>query len=187
MKQIKRALALTALFLASTTSVVSAADKVGDFSFKDVDGQAHKFSEYRGKWVIANYWATYCGPCVAELPALNSIAKKFKDQAVVLGLEAGETPLAELKQFAEQKKLTYTVAPTQDSTMFSMGLLYGVPTTFIIDPQGRIVDTHMGAITAAQLQNYIRSNDDNAAQAKDKKADGKESKQAKESCDTGVC
>ena len=84
MKLIKRAAALATLFLASTASVAIAADQVGDFSFKDVDGKTHRFSEYRGKWVIANYWATYCGPCVTELPELNNIAKQFKDKVVVL-------------------------------------------------------------------------------------------------------
>lgn len=179
MKLIKRAAALATLFLASTASVAIAADQVGDFSFKDVDGKTHRFSEYRGKWVIANYWATYCGPCVTELPELNNIAKQFKDKVVVLGMEAGETPVKELKQFAEQKKLSYTIAPTQDSTMFSMGLLYGVPTTFIVDPQGRIVDTHMGAVTAVQLQNYIKGGNSSSL-VKDKKEE-------KETCETGVC
>ena len=178
MKLIKRATALAALFLASAATVASAADQVGDFSFKDVDGKTHRFSEYRGKWVIANYWATYCGPCVSELPALNSIAKQFKDKVVVLGMEAGETPVKELKQFAEQKKLNYTVVPTQDSTMFSMGLLYGVPTTFIVDPKGKIIDTHMGAVTVPQLQSYLKDNDSSSL-VKDK--------EEKATCETGVC
>jgi len=162
MKLFKRAITLSVFLLASMASAVSA-NQAPNFSFKDVDGQRHQFSEYRGKWVIVNYWATYCGPCVAELPALNSVAKRFKDKVVVLGMEAGETPASELKQFAEQRNLAYPIVPTQDSTMFALGLIYGVPTTYIINPQGRIVDTHMGAISAAQLQNYIRPNKRSAA------------------------
>ncbi|QQZ28518.1 TlpA family protein disulfide reductase [Thiothrix subterranea] len=161
MKRIKRALALVALFLVSATAVASETQKVQNFSFKDIDGKAHQFSEYRGKWVIVNYWATFCGPCVAEIPALNSVAKRFKDNAVVLGMEAGETPTDELKQFMAQKKIAYPVIPTQDSTMFALGLVYGVPTTFVVNPQGEIVDTHMGAITSAMLQNYLRADSNN--------------------------
>ncbi len=168
MKLIKRAIALVTLFLVSATAVASETQKVQNFSFKDIDGKAHQFSEYKGKWVIVNYWATFCGPCVAEIPALNSVAKRFKDKAVVLGMEAGETPTDELKQFMAQKKIAYPVIPTQDSTMFALGLVYGVPTTFIVNPEGEIVDTHMGAITSAMLQNYLSADKAKTSIAKDK-------------------
>jgi thiol-disulfide isomerase/thioredoxin len=174
MKLFNWAITLSAFLLASAAPVASAANQTPNFSFKDVDGRSHQFSEYRGKWVIVNYWATYCGPCVAELPALNSIAKRNKGNVVVLGMEAGETPTGELKQFAAQRNLSYPIVPTQDSTMFAMGLIYGVPTTFIVNPEGKIVDTHMGAVSAVQLQNYIRSNKRSAVVKE-------------ENCMTGLC
>ncbi len=167
MKFIKRAFALAVLLMVSVGAVASETQKVDNFSFKDIDGKRHQFSEYQGKWVIVNYWATYCGPCIAELPALNSVAKRYKDKVVVLGMEAGETPTQELKQFIAQKKITYPVIPTQDSTMFSLGLIYGVPTTFVVNPQGEIAGTHMGAITSAMLQNYLRT-DKTATATKEK-------------------
>lgn len=177
MKLIKRACIIVALFLASVTSAV-ASTQVDNFSFKDINGKTHQFADYRGKWVVVNYWATYCAPCVAELPALNSVAKRFKDKVVVLGMEAGETPRGELKQFANRKKISYPVVPTQDSTMFALGLIYGVPTTFVVNPQGQIVETHMGAVTARQLQKYIRSSSKQAAASK---------KSHKEECDSAIC
>lgn len=167
MKFIKRAFALAVLLMVSVGAGASETQKVDNFSFKDIDGKRHQFSEYQGKWVIVNYWATYCGPCIAELPALNSVAKRYKDKVVVLGMEAGETPTQELKQFIAQKKITYPVIPTQDSTMFSLGLIYGVPTTFVVNPQGEIAGTHMGAITSAMLQNYLRT-DKTATATKEK-------------------
>lgn len=176
MKLIKRAFALAAFFLMSVTAVAAETQQVGNFTFKDIDGKSHQFSEYRGKWVIVNYWATYCGPCIAELPALNSVAKRFKDKVVVLGMEAGETPTQELKQFVDQKKITYPVIPTQDSTMFALGLLYGVPTTFVVNPKGEIEGSHMGAVTIAMLQNYLRA-DKGSALAKEKD----------ENCTNGFC
>lgn len=154
MQLLKQAFAVAALFVASIG--MASAQQVSNFSFKDIHGKTHQFNDYKGKWVIVNYWATYCAPCVAELPALNTIAKRFKDKAVVLGLEAGETPLQDLKQFAAQRNISYPIAPTQDSTMFALGLIYGVPTTFIVNPQGQIVETHMGAVSARQLQNYMK-------------------------------
>lgn len=176
MKFFKRAIALSVLLLASATAVAATGQQVPNFSFHDVNGKKHQFSQYRGKWVVVNYWATYCGPCVAELPALNSIARRNKDKLVVLGMEAGETPVDELRAFAERHRLAFSVVPTQDSTMFALGLIYGVPTTFIVDPQGKVVDTHMGVISASQLQSYIRQ-DKRSSVAKDEN----------ESCQTGIC
>lgn len=176
MKLIKRAIALVVFFMASVTAIAAETQKVDNFSFKDVDGKSHQFSEYRGKWVVVNYWATYCGPCIAELPALNSVSKRFKDKVVVLGMEAGETPTPELKQFISQKKITYQIAPTQDSTMFALGLLYGVPTTFVINPEGKVEGTHMGAVTATMLQNYLKTDKSTTA------AKGKDA-----TCDSNVC
>jgi thiol-disulfide isomerase/thioredoxin len=177
MKFLKRAATVSAFLLASAVSVASASE-VPNFSFKDVDGRYHRFSEYRGKWVVVNYWATYCGPCVAELPTLNSVARHYKGKLVVLGMEAGETPADELKQFAQERRLSFPVVPTQDSTMFALGLIYGVPTTFIVSPEGKVVDTHMGAITAAQVQKYLRQ---------DKRSSVAEDKDKKEKCPTGFC
>ena len=95
---------------------------------------------------------------------------------MVLGMEAGETPTPELKQFIAQKKITYPIAPTQDSTMFALGLLYGVPTTFVVNPEGEIEGTHMGAVTATMLQNYLQT-DKSTTAAKEKDA----------TCDSDVC
>ena len=70
-------------------------------------------------------------------------------------MDAGETPNHEMKQFIRQRGINYTVVPTQDSSMFALGLIFGVPTTFIVSPQGRIVDTHMGAVTLQQMQRFV--------------------------------
>ncbi|WP_020558130.1 TlpA family protein disulfide reductase [Thiofilum flexile] len=137
-------------------SVVNAAGQVAaDFSFQDLDGKPHRLSDYRGKWVIVNYWSKDCSPCIQEIPVLKGVAQRYRNTAVVLGLDVGETPIAQMKQFVRQRGINYLVAPTQDSTMFALGLIYGVPTTYIISPKGEIVDTHMGAITAQQLQRYL--------------------------------
>lgn len=136
-------------------AVANAAGQAADFSFRDIDGQQHRLSDYRGKWVIVNYWSMECGPCLQEIPALKGIAQRYRNKAVVLGMDAGETPTTRMKQFMRQRGINYTVVPTQDSTMFALGLIYGVPTTYIISPKGQIVDTHMGAITTQQLQQYI--------------------------------
>lgn len=178
MKVLKWAIAVCALCV---SSVAMASQPVADFAFKDIYGKQHRFSDYKGKWVIVNYWATYCGPCVHELPELKKIAHQYRGKAVVLGMDAGETPHRQMRQFMRQKGINYTVAPTQDSTMFSLGLIYGVPTTYIVSPQGHIVDVHMGAITANQLARYI----DGGQQRNRQHAANKPQKE--EACETALC
>lgn len=132
-----------------------ASAQVSNFSFQDIYGKQHQFSEYKGKWVIVNYWSPQCGPCLSEIPALKQVAAQYRNSVVVLGMDAGETPNAELRRFIRQKGINYTVVPTQDSTMFALGLIYGVPTTYIVSPQGQVIDTHMGAVTVDQLKGYF--------------------------------
>lgn len=181
MKFLKRAAIISALLLVSAAPVASA-NATPNFSFKDVDGSYHRLSEYRGKWVIVNYWATYCRPCVAELPTLNNIARRYKDRVVVLGLDAGETPAAELKQFAVSRGLSFPIVPTQRSTLNTenyaspLGLIWGTPTTFIINPNGQVVDSQMGPVSVAQLQQYFHQ-DKRSSVAKEKE----------NNCPTGVC
>ena len=158
-----KSLRLAALFFCFLFSAVANA-QVPNFSFQDIYGKQHQFSEYRGKWVIVNYWSTYCGPCLSEIPALKYIASRYRNNVVVLGMDAGETSDHEMRQFIRQRGINYTVVPTQDSTMFALGLIYGVPTTYIISPQGQIIDTHMGAISAQQLQQYINGQHGTAPQ-----------------------
>lgn len=182
MKMLKWACAIVAFCF---SSVALGSQTVSDFSFKDIYGKQHRFSEYKGKWVIVNYWATYCAPCVKELPELKKIAHRYRGRAVVLGMDAGETPHHQMRRFMRQKGINYTVAPTQDSTMFSLGLIYGVPTTYIVSPQGQIVDVHMGAITAAQLEGYIGAGQANTRQHA--KAEPKKQNSNNANCETVFC
>jgi len=70
-------------------------------------------------------------------------------------MDAGETPDHEMRQFIRQRGINYTVVPTQDNTMFALGLIYGVPTTFVVSPHGKIVHSHMGVVTIPQMQRFI--------------------------------
>ncbi|PID49420.1 MAG: alkyl hydroperoxide reductase [Proteobacteria bacterium] len=133
----------------------AASAQVANFAFQDIYGKNHRFSDFRGKWVVVNYWSTRCTPCISELPTLKYIAHRFRNKVVVLGMDAGETPDREMRTFVRRHGINYTVVPTQDSTMFALGLIYGVPTTYIVSPRGQIVASHMGVMSVRQIQNYI--------------------------------
>lgn len=157
MKFARWAVAAFALFFSSFTF----AQTVPDFTFKDINNQSYRFSQFKGKWVVANYWATWCQSCRKEFPALRYIANKYRGRAVVLGFDTGDAQTGQatnphvMRNFVRQHRLNYTVVPLQNNTLFAFGVLWSVPTTFIINPQGQVVTSHMGIMTARQIQSYI--------------------------------
>lgn len=114
-----------------------------DFITKDLDGQAHKLSDYRGKGVIINFWGTFCKPCVREMPLIEEYYKKYQDQGiVVLGVNLDE-PHVTVKSFIREYEITYPILMDD----FTVRDLYGVrsyPTTFFIDSSGRIQHKFVG-------------------------------------------
>ncbi len=137
-------------------------NRVRDFSFYDMQGVTHKFSDYKGKWILVNYWATYCPPCRAEIPDIEEFYRKNKSKFIVLGMDAGGTDDASIKAFKKDLDITYPLIPAQESTLVAFGVVMAIPTSYIINPQGEIIDKYVGLITYDDLdfnvnpQNFIK-------------------------------
>ena len=137
-------------------------NQVRDFSFYDMQGVTHKFSDYKGKWILVNYWATYCPPCRAEIPDIEEFYRKNKSKFVVLGMDAGGTDDASIKAFKKDMDITYPLIPAQESTLLAFGVVMAIPTSYIINPQGEIIDKYVGLITYDDLdfnvnpQNFVK-------------------------------
>lgn len=137
-------------------------NQVRDFSFYDMQGVTHKFSDYKGKWILVNYWATYCPPCRAEIPDIEEFYRKNKSKFIVLGMDAGGTDDASIKAFKKELDITYPLIPAQESTLVAFGVVMAIPTSYIINPQGEIIDKYVGLITYDDLdfnvnpQNFIK-------------------------------
>ncbi|MEO5573343.1 MAG: TlpA disulfide reductase family protein [Gammaproteobacteria bacterium] len=127
-----------------------------DFVLPDVDGKQYKLSDYRGKWVVVNYWATWCGPCLEEIPSLDEFHAKHKDQdAVVLGVNAEDIGIEKLRTFIDEHFMKYPVLRGDSGPESPLGPIYGLPTTYLISPTGEIVTMHLGALTGAALEKII--------------------------------
>jgi peroxiredoxin len=127
-----------------------------DFTLKDSNGKDFKLSDYKGKIVLLNFWATWCGPCKIEIPWFIEFEQKYKDRGfAVLGVSMDDDGWPVVKPYLEQKKINYRVAMGNDS----VGNLYGgvdsLPTTFIIDKEGRVASTHVGLVGKNDYQNEI--------------------------------
>ena len=127
-----------------------AGTEVPDFTFVDFEGKSHTLSDFRGKYVLLDFWGTWCGPCVAQIPHLKETYEKYRDRGFeILGMdrEVDDKQTAEkVRKFLADKGVTWTQATSESiSELVEKRFRIGVfPTTFLLDPQGRIVPPGAG-------------------------------------------
>ena len=130
--------------------------KAPDFALKDADGQLVKLSDYRGKVVLLNFWATWCSPCEIEIPWFVQFQREYKDRDfTVLGISEDEDGWQAVKPFVAREKLNYRVMIATEM----VGQLYGgvdrLPTSFIIDREGRVASSHVGLVSMGTYRKEI--------------------------------
>ena len=127
-----------------------------DFTLPDIEGKQQKLSDFRGKWVVVNYWATWCPPCLTEIPELVDFHEDHKDKdAVVLGVNFEDIGMSGLKRFVEEYFISYPVLHTKPAPSSSLGIIPGLPTSFLISPEGEVVARQVGPVTAKSITDYI--------------------------------
>jgi len=116
-----------------------------EFSLKDASGQTVHLSDYRGKVVLLDFWATWCGPCKIEIPWFMEFESQFKDQGfAVLGVSMDEDGWSVIKPYVKDRKMNYRVLLGDDKVSASYGGLDALPTTLLIDRDGDIASVHQG-------------------------------------------
>lgn len=143
-------------FLALGLFVPAHAEPPADFTLNDLDGRSVSLSDFRGRWVIVNFWASWCPPCVRELPELATFQKANPDVQVI-GINFEETSAAEAKAFLEPFGINFPNLKIGKIPLVPFEPLEGLPTTAIVSPAGQIVERHMGPVTAQQLDEIISS------------------------------
>jgi len=129
-----------------------------DYTLPDLDGRLQSLDQYRGKWVIVNVWATWCGTCRKELPDLVSLHEKHRDgDIVVVGINFEEIGRQELKDFVAAQNIPYPVLRTVPVRKTPLGPVPALPTTYIVNPAGKVVAGEIGLVTQQNLEDYIAS------------------------------
>ena len=127
-----------------------------DFAMTDTAGKVHKLSQYKGKWVLVNFWATWCPPCLEEIPDLVDLHENKKNNLVVLGVALDYRDAELVKDFADSMLVSYPVILGNRKMAAQIGPVDGLPTTYLYNPQGKLVAHQLGAITRADVENFIR-------------------------------
>ncbi len=153
MTQTKTAFYLLALgFLFGLSNALHASD----FTMTDTDGKVHKLSQYKGKWVLVNFWATWCPPCLAEIPDLIELHENKKNNLVVLGVALDYRNPKQVVEFAEGLMVNYPIVLGDRKLAAQIGPVDGLPTTYLYNPQGKLVAHQLGPITREAVEGFIR-------------------------------
>jgi peroxiredoxin len=115
------------------------------WTLKDLDGKAVSFSQFKGKVVVIDFWATWCGPCLTEIPGYIELQNKYgKDGLVIIGVSLDSIKAKDVAKFAKKKGMNYTIVMVDDEIMGTFGNFTMIPTTFLINREGRIIHQKSG-------------------------------------------
>src|SRR3989338_9114530 len=128
-----------------------------DFSLEDTQGKAHRLTDYRGKWVLVNIWATWCPPCLSEIPELSSLHEAHKDNdLVVIGVAIESGSSSKVASFAEAHSINYPIVMGDRKIVAQIGKLKVLPTSYLYAPNGKRVSYQDGEVTRASIESYIK-------------------------------
>jgi thiol-disulfide isomerase/thioredoxin len=128
-----------------------------DMELKSLDGKVVNLSDYQGKWVLVNFWATWCPPCIEEMPELQALHDNHEEtDTVVIGLNTEVLPAERIIQFLDDYFITYPnfiVGPVNRTVL---GEVPALPTSFLVSPEGKVEARQVGMVTREMIQNFIK-------------------------------
>jgi thiol-disulfide isomerase/thioredoxin len=132
------------------------ADAAPAWTLKDLNGKTVSLSDFKGKVVVLDIWATWCPPCRAEIPHFIELQDQYKDKGVtVVGMSVDSTGPAAVAKFVEENKMNYPIVMADEATATAYGADQGIPFTIVIDKNGQVVARHLGLTDKETFQDDI--------------------------------
>jgi cytochrome c biogenesis protein CcmG/thiol:disulfide interchange protein DsbE len=128
-----------------------------DFKLTALDGKPLTIAALQGKVVFLNFWATWCGPCRAEVPDLITLQERYKGRLQIIGLNVDDDDPAEIQKYVDETGINYPVAMTSNDLRIQYGGIPALPTSFVLDTEGRVVQKHVGLWNPAVYETEIRA------------------------------
>jgi thiol-disulfide isomerase/thioredoxin len=149
-------LATVALSLAGPPA--HAADQPApQFSVRALDGRTIRLSDFHGRPVIVDFWATWCAPCRATMPHLNAMQERYRDQGlVVIGLSVDDGGTQKVRRFVQDVGVNFRIAMADDKVLDQYGPVRFIPTMFFINRKGEMVRRIQGALDAETVESYVK-------------------------------
>ena len=123
-----------------------------------IQGNKVNLSSYQGQWIVVNYWATWCPPCIIEMPELQAFHDEHADKdAMVIGINVEHISKLQLQEFLENYFITYPIFVSKPTQQSELGLIPGLPTTFLVNPQGKVVARQVGPVTREMIEQFIQN------------------------------
>ena len=128
-----------------------------DFELNTLDGKSVRLSDYRGKAVLLNFWATWCGPCKIEMPWMVEFEKQYQAQGFeVIGVAMDDSSSADIEKFAKEMGVNYIILRGKEAVGEAYGGVIGLPTSFYIGRDGKIIGQHQGLVSRSDIEDNIK-------------------------------
>ena len=125
-----------------------------EWRLKDRNGVQHSLSGEKGKWVLVNFWAPWCPPCLAEMPGLDALQKQHKD-LLVIGVAVMYGKIEEVSDVVKEQSLSYPIVLGNEDIASEFGGMNGLPTSFLYSPTGKLIGHHDGPLTQNDIEQVI--------------------------------
>lgn len=147
---------LTIAFIALVSSGI-AQTKAPDFSLKSADGKIIEMKKLNGKVIVVNFWATWCRPCVVEMPGFSEVYDQYHSSGLeIIGVSLDRGGWSKVKPFLAKNKISYPIVVGDDELYLAYGGESAIPTTVFVDKRGNIADRHIGMMTKEQFESKIK-------------------------------
>jgi thiol-disulfide isomerase/thioredoxin len=144
-----------AQIVVAQTQIAARDNAIADTTMRDLNGKLHQLSDYRGKWLVVNFWATWCPPCLEEMPDLVMLYDQRKANLMVIGIAQDYQNEKQVRDFIDDMLVSYPIVLSNAKIKAQFGKVELLPTSLIYNPNGELVYTKRGAITRRQIEQIM--------------------------------